>query len=476
MSKIKTIFKNMGWIFISQVVGSICGFIWTILLARYLGVNNYGIYGFAVSFTGILAVTMDFGISVHIVRHVSTNYDSTSKYLGNTIPLKSIFIFFTFLLTLIILILMGCDELTITVTLLFTLEMAIKSISGLFSGTFMAFEEGKYQGIGGLITNLTLLAFILISIYTDLGIIGISVSYVISNIATLIYSYIKVEKNFAKPKYEFDKEFCKKIVIISLPFAISGIFSSIYYSIDTVMLTNMVGEYATGIYNASYKLISFMTFFYSVYTAVIFPVMSKLFKNDDKLLVVSLEKSIKYLLLITIPLAFAIVFYSTDIIHLIYGHEYDAASKPLCILIWTVCFLFINGACSVLLNSIHKEKLVTVAYMITAIFNIVLNLYMIPHYSFNGAAISTVLSDVLIFIIFMIIIKQSGKLPNKRLILDSVKIIVGTAILGIALYFLNLNMWVALPVGIIIYFASVYLLRLFDDTDKYIIKEILDKN
>ena len=87
MSKIKTIFKNMGWIFISQIVGSICGFIWTILLARYLGVNNYGIYGFAVSFTGILAVTMDFGISVHIVRHISTNYDSTSKLVLKVWPI-----------------------------------------------------------------------------------------------------------------------------------------------------------------------------------------------------------------------------------------------------------------------------------------------------------------------------------------------------------------------------------------------------
>ena len=63
MSKVKTIFKNMSWLFISQIIGSICGFIWTILLARYLGVNNYGILGFAISFTGILTVFTDFGIT-----------------------------------------------------------------------------------------------------------------------------------------------------------------------------------------------------------------------------------------------------------------------------------------------------------------------------------------------------------------------------------------------------------------------------
>ncbi len=49
-------------------------------------------------------------------------------------------------------------------------------------------------------------------------------------------------------------------------------------------------------------------------------------------------------------------------------------------------------------------------------------------------------------------------------------------ILGVAPYFLNLNIWVALPVGIILYFATIYLLRVFDNADKYVVKDILGKN
>jgi O-antigen/teichoic acid export membrane protein len=63
-----------------------------------------------------------------------------------------------------------------------------------------------------------------------------------------------------------------------------------------------VGNYATGIYNATYKLISVLALFYGVYTAVIFPVMSRLFKNDEKALVLLLEKSIKYYTLIIVNL------------------------------------------------------------------------------------------------------------------------------------------------------------------------------
>ena len=104
MSQIKTIFKNMSWLLASQIIASICGFIWTIVIARYLGVNDYGVLGFAISFSGILAITMDLGVNSHVVREIATNYDLTPKYLGNAIPLKSLFVIGTFILTLIILI------------------------------------------------------------------------------------------------------------------------------------------------------------------------------------------------------------------------------------------------------------------------------------------------------------------------------------------------------------------------------------
>lgn len=476
MSKIETIFKNMSWLLISQIVASVCAFIWTVLIARYLGVSDYGILGFAISLTGILAITVDLGISTHIVRHIATEYDSAPKYLGNAMPLKSLFAIGSLIITLIILIILKSNELTITVTLLFTIEMIIKSFINLFNGTFQAYEEGKYQGIGNTLLHIILLIFLLIAIFTDLGLYGIAIAYILANAIALIYEYYVLRKHLVKPKFELDTSFCKKIILVSLPFAVGGILYSVYYSIDVVMLTNLVGSYATGIYNATYKLISVLTLFYSVYGAVIFPVMSKFYKNDNTLLLISFEKSVKYLMLVMIPLAVATMYYSLDIIQLIYGHEYDAASSVLSILIWTVCLLFVNGACNTLLLASHRETTTLKIYGIAAVFNIVLNFIMIPQFSYDGAAITTVLSDLLILIIFAYVMYKMGHRPNKKLYFDVSKIIIGSIILGIALNLLNLNMWIAIPVGIIIYFVVICLLRVFDNDDKYVIKEILGRN
>ena len=66
--------------------------------------------------------------------------------------------------------------------------MVFKSFN-CFYGTFQAFEEGKYQCIGNTIMNTTTLLFILISIYTDMGILEISFSYLLANLITIIYVY-----------------------------------------------------------------------------------------------------------------------------------------------------------------------------------------------------------------------------------------------------------------------------------------------
>ena len=476
MSQIRTIFKNFSWLMASQILTSICAFIWTILIARYLGVSDYGIMNFAISFTGIAGITMDLGISTHIIRHIATDFDSSPKYLGNAIPLKSIFSIITFIIALLALILMKSDLLTIQITLLFTVERIFISITGLFNGSLQAIEEGKYQAIGNILLNTLLLIFILISITCNFGLYGITTSYVLANFCVVISQYLAVKKRLSKPKFELDIEFCKKITLASLPFALTSLFSLIISSIDMVMITNMVSSYANGIYSAAYKLTSVFVTLYGVYSAVTFPVMSRFFKNEKNLLFVSFEKSVKYMMLIFIPLSFAVMVYSQDIVVLFYGTNFVEASSALSILMWTVSITIIDGICLNLLNASHKEKYVTLVLMTSAIFNTILNLIIIPKYSYNGAALTTITTDILGTCLFIYLVYKVGALQNKKLIFDLMKITIGSVVLYVSLIVLNLNMWVALPVGIIIYFVVIILIKTFDDDDKYIIKEILGKN
>ena len=85
------------------------------------------------------------------------------------------------------------------------------------------------------------------------------------------------------------------------------------------------------------------------------------------------------------------------------------------------------------------------------------------------------LSEILILILEMYMIRKIGQLPDRHLVYDVLKICVASAVLGIVLYVLNLNLWAAMAVSIIVYFASIILLKTFDQEDISIVKQIIGR-
>ena len=241
------------------------------------------------------------------------------------------------------------------------------------------------------------------------------------------------------------------------------------------MLSYLTGNYSTGLYKSAYNIITVFTTFFPVYQNVIFPVMSKFFKESRDLIKVSYELSVKYLLLFILPLSVGIFFYARPLVDLIYSNQYSLATTPVQILIWTVSFLFINGATSTLLNAVDRETIVTRIYIVAAIFNVILNLILIPLYSYDGAAIATVLSEVVITVLTLYYIFKTDFKPDVGLLKNVIKLIIVSLILAIVLYWINVSVWLAIPIGLIVYVVLLILIRVIDDNDKYIINELLNR-
>ena len=475
MSEIQTLFKNISWVTTSQVIVNLCAFLWTIAIARYLGVNDYGILSFAISFTVLLGMGTDIGMSTFATREISKDKSITHKFINNVIPFKILLSIALFIVTALILILLGYNKLTIEVALIISLETIFICMIKFIGGVFQAYENQKINSIGEMIAGILLLIFTLIVIMFDLGLIGVAISYALAYLIFLLHMVINMNKSFGIPKFEFDFKFWKDIAIKSIPFGLSIFFYTVYFSIDVVMIQFLSGDFATGIYNSAYKIVSVFAAFYVIYQYVIFPLMSKLYAENANLLKVSFEQSFKYSLLILLPLCIGVYFYSPYIIDLIYSSQYALASPAMQILIWTVVFLFINGVATSLLNSIGKEVSVTKIYLVAALFNIVLNYLTIPVWSYIGASITTVLSEILILVLMMYSIFKTEYKPDLSLLKTIVKLIVCGFILAVVLYLINVSLWLAIPIGFVVYVLALFITRTIDDTDKYIINELLNR-
>lgn len=475
MTNVKTIFLNASWMTVSQVISSILAFIWTLFTARYLGVNDYGILGAALSLSGLFGAICDVGTMYYASRAICVDLSCEQEYMDKCVSLRFILGGVYFSLVILSLIVLGWNNYMMIICLIFAVHQFFSSFKSLLVISFQAHEEMKYQALMYIISNIMTFIFIFAVIFTNYGLLGISLAYVLGNFIGLAYVLLVLKKKFVFPKFSFDLKFYKLLLMGGLPFALNAVFYAIYYSIDVVMLNQMSTTYSVGLYNAAYKLVDIFGLFYAVYVATIFPVMSKMFKNDKCALNLSLTKSIKYLSFITIPLSVATMIYATDMISFCFGSKFAEADVVLSMLVWSVCFLFINGATVTTLNASNKERSVTVMYILTSMFNVVFNLILIPMYDVYGAAFTTILSDLFLVILSIYVLYKINLLPDIHLVYDLLKITFASLIMGVSLYMLNLNMWFAIPVGIIIYLVLIILIKFLDDDDKYVLKQVLGK-
>ncbi|MDR2624547.1 MAG: oligosaccharide flippase family protein [Methanobrevibacter sp.] len=475
MSLIRDLFKNTGVLTISQITTSIMAFFWTTLYANYLGVGDYGTINFAIATMGIITIFMDFGMNIYIVRDVSRNKQVANVYLGNIIPLKILLSSVTVLSASVILKLMNYPNLVILISIIFGIQTAIMNMNSLFNGIFQAFHKMKYQAIGSIINSTLLLSFVIVAVKLDLGITSIALAYLTSITLTTIYLVKTLKKLVNNIKIRFDFKFWLEVMKKATPFGITSIFTSIFFMTDQVMLGAISGDYALGIYSASYRILTVFITLYTMYTTAVFPFMSNLYKKSDNILKITYEKSVKYLLALALPICVGTSFYADDIATLIFEPEYVMVGSLLPILIWNIVFTFVNGISDSLLNSTNHEVGVTKRTGIAGVFNFVLNLILISKFSYYGATISTLLSGLLVLILNNYLISRALFKINSSLIVDIIKISISAAILAIVLYFIHVSMWMAIPVGMITYGMAIIITKVLDDDDKYIVKELLKK-
>ena len=177
MSRVRTVFANMSWLMFSQIITSVCAFVWTILTARYLGVSDYGLLGTATSFATIFGVCADLGVTTYIVRSISTDFDSEKKYLGNAIGIKLILAVFYLAVVSLALFILGWDNYTVVICFLFAVENVIKSFQTAMYSSFQAHEMMKYQAITNTLLNVLTFIFIVAVTFTNYDLFGINKPY-----------------------------------------------------------------------------------------------------------------------------------------------------------------------------------------------------------------------------------------------------------------------------------------------------------
>ncbi len=472
MGSERTLAKNTTVLLAANLMSYLLGFFTTLYTARYLGVEGFGILSLALSITGIFGVLTDFGLATLTIREVSRDKSLANKYIGNTAVMKLFLSILTFGVIGLIVYIIGYPETVANVIYLVTLSVIMTTFTGIFNSIFQAFEKMEYLSINIILNAVLMIAGVLLVIYRGLDIVVLSSVYFFSSLIVLLVTLIMFSRRFFMPKIQIDLSFWKLTLNESLYFGVSSILIVIYFYIDSLMLSIMVNNEAVGIYNAAYKLIFVLMFLPNVFLTSIFPLMSKHYESNRELLKVEYEKSVKYLFALAMFLFIFVLVFADKIIYIIYGSGYTSSILALQTLIFVVPVIFITYLFGNILGAINKQRILLIVTGINALVNIVLNLILIPKFSYIGASVATIITEVSGFSLMIIYIsKYFQQISWKN---NFLKTLILSVIVLVVTYYLKINInWIlAAILGMVLFMALLFLFNIISREDLEIVKRI----
>jgi PST family polysaccharide transporter len=402
------IIDNIGWLFLDKVLRMGVGLLVGVWVARYLGPEQFGLLSFVGAYVGFFGIIATLGLQDIVIRNIVQVPSSKNEILGTAALLQIISGLIAYILLIYVIFWLRPDDDSIkiiaavlgSVTLLKFSEIAIywfesqvlsRYIVWVQNITFIVFAFIK---IFLIVKSAPLLAFVWATFAEALV-----VSILMLGMLTFKGTHIKSLK--------ISLEKAKELISDSWPLVLSGMAVMVYMKIDQIMLGQMMGDKAVGIYSAAVRISEVWYFIPMIVVASVFPSILEAKKQNQEKYNERIRNLYALMVWMSITIAIPISFLAEPIVILLFGQEYKESSLVLAIHIWTSVFVFIGVASGKWLIAENYQILSLQRTVVGAVTNIILNYILIPIYGIVGAALATLCAQIVAAFLFDIIQRKT---------------------------------------------------------------------
>jgi len=440
-------------------------------LTRYLGISGYGQYTIAFAFVAFFSTLADFGFFWVVMREMTTGrpQNEVVKVVSNVFTLRTCMALGIYLLAFLTSFVFPYPLMVKFSIGIAATNMLWLTLNQTLVGVFQANLRVDKAVLTDIIGRLVIMASVLYLIHIKAGLIAILAGYSLGSFINLIVSFT-LSRQFVKIRPAFDLKIWKSIFTAAWPMGVLIVLGMIYFKMDSVILSVFKSSDDVGIYGAPFKILEILVALPSMFMGAAFPVLSNYAAKGDERFPSAFQKSFDFMVITSLPLVVAGVLLAKKIMNFVVGSNFAAASKisflgqaittssTLQILLFAVGISFISSLFGYLIIAMGKQRYLIWPNVVCVVFNIGLNLFLIPHYSYLAAAIVSVATQILITTLSAKVALSLIKISPQIKILG--KVIVASAVMGIFLYFFSsLNLFILLLAAVIIYFTTLYLIR-----------------
>jgi len=401
---VQTFLKNVLYVSIGSIISAVFVIIFTILGGRILGPVEYGKFSLIQTVASFLLIPMLLGFATAMLKYSSEKNDfqrqsaiiittSTLVLLLTTVCIF-IFIIFTPWLSKLFAIPPEFFHLAIIFAGIWVFYTIVTSA---LRGLNMMKEYSIFQIVYGSILLLSFFIFIIDKRLTfGTMLYSMLITYFICTLTIIVMNMHKFTR------WNFERSLVGLLSKYALISCIGGISATLYFNVDTIMISRYLNIKDVGIYNA-YTTISIggACLLFSMFIAVFFPTISRYEKKG--IIFKRTNKIIPYIIIFGVPFMIVCEFISLKF----YGNKYPIDW------IWVILAsiasigVIIEGLYSWILNSVGSSgaKISAFCAICIAVTNIGLNILLIPLINIAGGLLSTIIS----FIIGILILLYFGR-------------------------------------------------------------------
>ncbi|MBQ9805826.1 MAG: flippase [Clostridia bacterium] len=408
--------KNAGWLIGGKVAQMLLSLVVGVLTARYLGPSDYGLIGYATSYTSFFMAFCTLGINSVIIKDFVDHPAEQGEALGSSILLRVVSSFASALLIISIVGMLDYGE-TITI-----IVVALCSISLVFHALdtinywFQSIYQSKVTAIASFIAYCATAAYKIVLLVLEKDVkwfaLSTSVDYLVLGMALLI-----AYKKYNGPKFKVSWQKAKNLLSSSYHYILSGMMVAIYGQTDKLMIKQMLNETEVGYYTVATTVCAMWTFVLQAIIDSIYPTIINQKDNEEQF---NRKNRQLYAIVFYMSLFVSVLFVLLgDIaVNILYGEAYMPATLPLKIITFYTAFSYLGVARNAWIVCRNQQKYLKTLYLGAAVLNVFLNFIFIPIWGTSGAAAASLITQIFTSLILPLFVKALR--PNAILMLEAI--------------------------------------------------------
>ncbi len=393
-SVFSTIVHNGFFRVIIEGIKALSGIALAVFLARLFGPAEYGRLSFAFALAGLASIVMNLGLPITFVRDGARDRNFLRENLATALLLQGIassILFFAFIGALLVFPVLRQDALLLVVALFYT---TFSIITNFLYSSFQAVHRMHLEAIAVGVQHGLLLVFVLLFLFYQGTVEGIMFGYLGASVLGGVLTFILIRRYLFSWVWRINWRAGRALLAQSWPLMAGSALSTVYFSLDSLMLRFFQGNEAVGIYSALYKIVFGFYLLATLYANSIFPVLSQLFTHARDEFINLYKRSVQLMAGLGVLFGLAITFFARPIIQIFFGEAYLTGIPTLQISIWSIMIFLVGVILYDALIVAGKQKELLWSVLISTVLNAFLNFVMIPMWGMAGAALATVIAQV----------------------------------------------------------------------------------